>query len=402
MNSLRIKQQKEVLDYDNNINRQILNKVKRQISNYTEDVKERVDDVSTEALVENISAKLNSILKKKIFNLETLFMQKGSVAPNIREEVLNYILNNGDVLELFNRLVEIRKDPKLERRAREVMDRYIYGLESVVNALVYGFENYAYKVIDVPTISVRLPVIINTLGFYKFIQEMFLTRNLQTITDDSFNAYYDSFIPTLDMNLRDAYNQSDIKSISSTNLYKNYLKRKEQIESDTGKKMSKGEDENLKQSIFGLREYTPKVLASDMEAPTSKGVQTDTIEDEFYQPVAPPPPREFRDEVQFGDTLPESEIMGAKELEDIPQRQVFGPATTLGEEEGAVAAPATPIEERFEFTPAQKKAEKKRKQKEAKATAARTEAAAEADFEGVRQPPVEGLRKSKEKGKITI
>lgn len=381
MSSLRIKQQKEVLDYDNNINRQILDKVKRQISNYTENVKERVNDVTTEALVENVSTKLNSILKKKIFNLETLFLQKGSVAPNVREEVLNYILNNGDVLELFNRLVEIRKDPKLERRAREVMDRFIYGLEPAVNALVYGFENYAYRAIDIPVVAVRLPVIINTLGFYKFIQEMFLTRNLQTITDDSFNAYYDSFIPTLEMELRDAYNVSDIKGISSSNLYKKFLKRKEVIELESGKKMSKGEEDNLKQSIFGLREYTPKVLPSDMKEPTSKGVQTEESEFESIPAAAlPEPPEEFRDKKQSDDTLPE--------------RQVFGQAIPLTEDEGAVAAPAaaapafqlTDFGDDFELTSAQKKAEKKRKKKEAEAIKARTEAAAAADFEGVKQP----------------
>jgi len=401
MNSLRIKQQKEVLDYDNNINRQILDKVKRQISNYSENVKERVDDVTTEALVENISMKLNSILKKKIFNLETLFLQKGSVAPNVREEVLNYILNNGDVLELFNRLVEIRKDPKLERRAREVMDRFIYGLEPAVNALVYGFENYAYKAIDIPVVSVRLPVIINTLGFYKYIQEMFLTRNLQTITDDSFNAYYDSFIPTLEMELRDAYNVSDIKGFSTSNLYKNYLKRKETIELESGKKMSKAEDTNLKQSIFGLREYTPIVAPSDMKEPTSKGVQTEA-QDEFFEAASPPPtfeaelpepPEEFRDKEQFGDTLPE--------------RQVYGRPIPLTEDEGAVAAPAaapafqyTNFGDDFELTPAQKKAEKKRKKKEAEAIKARTEGAEAADFEAVRQQQPQ--RQTKEKGKIII
>jgi hypothetical protein len=366
MNSLRIKQQKEVLDYDNNINRQILDRVKRQISNYTENVKERVEDVSTESLVENISVKLNSILKKKIFNLETLFMQKGSVAPNVREEVLNYILNNGDVLELFNKLVEIRRDPTLERRTKDIIDKYIYGLEPAINALVYGFENYSYVAMDIPTVAVRLPVIINTLGFYKYIQEMFLTSNLQTLNDDSFNAYYDSFIPTLDAVLRDAYNASDIKGITTSNLYKKYLKRKEVIETESGKKMSKGEDTNLKQSIFGLREYTPIVAPSDMKAPTSKGVQTET-QDEFFEDLPPPPPpEEFKDIDELAT--------------DLQQRQIFGPAVDLA----AAVAPAAAAEE----TPTQtKKAEQKRKKKEEDTTTARTEAAAAADFEGVRQQP---------------
>lgn len=207
--SLRNKQIAEVLDVWRNINRQVFNREKKQVSGWLEGVVPKTQrDLDAEVGIDKLLEQINKAIDAKLVAFD-LFLTKGADDSASLSKLQQEIVATGDVIILWNSIARIYTKTGISRQSQELIKVKLVNIQNGIDALVYGSN----KVVDNFTTAVNLLIdqdetekakvlfkllheIINMYGVYALIQRQIKSGTLSVIEPPDVSAEVEDYIAT--------------------------------------------------------------------------------------------------------------------------------------------------------------------------------------------------------------
>ena len=256
--TLRAKQNQEILDVYKNLNRQIVALQNKQVAVFPETLKPKTErDVGVEVNVDKSIENLNRAMELKLGALE-FFVQNISIhhrakglsapvettAPFINAQ--QSLTNTGDIIPLWNAVVRFYQTPLLSRDSQEAVKVKLQELEPNLEAMIYGLNSaidYIFSFRDfTDKVGLALLDLLRTLAVYKGIKRQVDSAELQLITADILQADFKNVFQDLSAErltlLKEVAPRGLISSTAIRNIpdFKtaNYEDRIKAIEADLG------------------------------------------------------------------------------------------------------------------------------------------------------------------------
>ena len=213
MSILRQQQIDEILDSENKLKRQIMERMQTQIKQFNEERKEKnmlqtANDVNIDGNID----KLLQILEKKN-NVGESFLYSSFSYDNSNQKLLTELLSNQDIISLFNKTINLLNTSTMEENDKEALKLKILQIKPSIDTLSY----IIFKIIRVFDDNDEHPrtglggFVLNYQGlrtfFQKFLPRLFtgysLVRTIQKqlernsyspITVDEINTEFNQFM----------------------------------------------------------------------------------------------------------------------------------------------------------------------------------------------------------------
>lgn len=208
MDSLRAKQNMEILDVFKDINGQVVGLQKRQIQQFPESLMPKTQrDIGAEVNTDKGIEQVNRTLELKLGALEILvqnFSRGGSgISPDelsakenktLTGQVEQTVTNTGDVVPLYNAIVRSSQAQGINRDSQNIikvkvqdllpnLDAMNYGIHSAVD---YLFENRNLS----PAIGLTILELLRTLSVYQMMKQQVESGLLELISSDGLARAY--------------------------------------------------------------------------------------------------------------------------------------------------------------------------------------------------------------------
>ena len=280
---------RDVLDYDKNINRRVIEFNKRFIENFDDNV--RVDtqlDKTVEQRVINEVAKVSQILEAKEATVEKALnsVQGIDINKQMTKTATDEVVNNAELIRFYNDLIRSYLSIDVNQMTRAAIETNIQELNPYVNALVYSLNKFLDTKVYVGPIGTAssaekyrhmyLTRLITTLSIVSIIQKSMFRKKYEILNEGNIgmenDIYYDSKNGNVPIQnyIDDAFNQSVQKLVKD-----DVIKRREDlITSDQTKALSPVERKQLRRLIFGKPTKGAALSAAELaqiEADTEQG-----------------------------------------------------------------------------------------------------------------------------------
>lgn len=209
--SLRAKQNMEILDVWKDLNSQIVGRQNRQIQAYPESLLPKTQrdlgaEVNTDKSVENI----NRVLEVKLGALEFLVQQfasgagidptsltKKDVRPQAKQAE-EQITNTGDIVPLWNSVVRLYQQQGLSRESQNIIKVKVQELTPNLEAMVYGMNqaiDYIFheRIINAP-LMLMVMEFLRTLSVYTVIKQQVDSGQLELLSVEQLQRAYKNLL----------------------------------------------------------------------------------------------------------------------------------------------------------------------------------------------------------------
>lgn len=143
METLRAKQQMEILDVWSNLHKQIASRTRRQVDVFPDTLKPKTErDLSVEVNVDKAVESINKTIEQKLGSLE-FYLQNARRFndPKFAQSVIQAIeqaTNTGDVIPLYNNIARMAHTPGISRETTQVIQVQLQALLPNLEAMTYG------------------------------------------------------------------------------------------------------------------------------------------------------------------------------------------------------------------------------------------------------------------------
>lgn len=195
--TLRAKQNMEILDVFKNLNSQIVGLQNKQIAAFPETRKPKVErDVGVEVNVDKSIENINRVIETKLGALEYLVQNistraKGLATAELAQPFVNAqhnVTNTGDIVPLWNAIVRFYKTPLLSRDSQEAVKVKVQELEPNLEAMIYGLNSAIDYIFAERTFTEKIGLalldLLRTLAVYKGIKSQVDTAEFKLITNE--------------------------------------------------------------------------------------------------------------------------------------------------------------------------------------------------------------------------
>jgi hypothetical protein len=209
--TLRAKQNMEILDVFKDLHRQIVGRQNKQIQAFPETLLPKTQrDLGAEVNTDKAVERINQVLETKLGSLEYLvgefatgadidpmFMaRKGSKLPGKQAE--DIITNTGDIVPLWNGIVRLYKEPGLSRESQNIIKVKVQELTPNLEAIVYGFNSaldYIFRQ-RVMNASLMLAIMeyLRTLSVYTVIKQQVDSGLLELLSVEALHRTYKNLL----------------------------------------------------------------------------------------------------------------------------------------------------------------------------------------------------------------
>jgi hypothetical protein len=195
MNSIRAKQQMEILDVWKNINAQVTARTGKQIAVFPDTIAPKTQrDVGAEVNVDKAVEQLNKVIEQKLGALEYLIqgIDSREIKSNTQMEKAKQDSEaTGEIVPLWNGIVRTYQQPALSRDSQSAISVKVQELTPNLNAIVYGLMSAIDSIFDfidqVEEGSTlydggRILNLLRSYSVYKYIAKSVDTNTFQILT----------------------------------------------------------------------------------------------------------------------------------------------------------------------------------------------------------------------------
>ena len=209
--TLRAKQNMEILDVFKDLHSQIVGRQNKQIQAFPESLLPKTQrDLGAEVNTDKAVERINQVLEVKLGSLEYLvgefatskdldpmfLMKPGSKLPGKQAE--DIITNTGDIVPLWNGIVRLYQEPGLSRESQNIIKVKIQELTPNLEAIVYGFNSALDFVFRqrVMNASLMLAVMeyLRTLSVYTVIKQQVDSGLLELLSVEALHRTYKNLL----------------------------------------------------------------------------------------------------------------------------------------------------------------------------------------------------------------
>jgi hypothetical protein len=192
MSNLRARQILEVLDEDNNINRQVFLREQRQTTDLLQRALPKgLRDVGTEADVEKYVEQF-ALEANKIIGLIGLFVSGGSKLNT--EKHLIKIMDLSILIKLYNAIMRAYINPAINSVSKTQIRTYIQSLIPYIDALIFNLNETLDVILGFPELEMYVPRIASAISVVDLMKKHIATNILRPISLADVHSNYDSFI----------------------------------------------------------------------------------------------------------------------------------------------------------------------------------------------------------------
>lgn len=290
MSNLRRKQVEEVLDEDRRINRRVFDKEKEQAKVFTEATKPKSDrDLSIEVDVDRSVEKFNSLIEKKLIDLDIIF--KYAPTDSRYREAQKEILSTGSTIIAYNDLARLAIRPDLSQVTKEAVKTKITQIQNGVDALVYGIgelvKKWSGQGADIADFAKRTYPLLSVYILFKTIQRQLFKGSITPLTtaelENNMREWRASLAGSDRAEVANFLGKiSNVERALQLNLRPVVVKAKEDalrrraniLRAEKGAPLSEDELTYLRNSIFGVGESPTIDPALRAELDRQAGIET--------------------------------------------------------------------------------------------------------------------------------
>ena len=209
--TLRAKQNMEILDVFKDLHSQIVGRQNKQIQAFPETLLPKTQrDLGAEVNTDKAVERINQVLETKLGSLEYLvgefasgpgidpmfMVKKDARLPGKQAE--DIITNTGDIVPLWNSIVRLYQEPGLSRESQNIIKVKIQELTPNLEAIVYGFNSaidYIFRQ-RMMNASLMLSVMeyLRTLSVYVVIKQQVDSGLLELLSVEALHRTYKNLL----------------------------------------------------------------------------------------------------------------------------------------------------------------------------------------------------------------
>jgi hypothetical protein len=197
MDSLRKRQQKEVLDVWRNINSQVYSREKKQVNALEEKLQPlKTRDLEVEISLDKLVEQMNKTLESKLGSLENLITSP-SLSEIKRQEfrpAFENITSPAEFIGLWNSLTRMYQTPGLSRTTQDQVKVKLQEVAPNIDAMCYGLNQYTESLFDRGFADSQIFGLLKTASVFRTIQQQIQTFSLQPITVNSTEPAYQEIL----------------------------------------------------------------------------------------------------------------------------------------------------------------------------------------------------------------
>lgn len=267
---LREKQNREVGEYNNAINRQVLNKMQSQIALWESDrPASEVVDFETVSNYEETVKQINNNLLSKIETIKTVDLNNSGSEKQYKE-----IIDDSDFINKYNLLVKPLNSGNVLKKVKSAIENLVQPLQPLIEQITLAFSSLVKNKRAVG-IS-RINPILTSYSLFDLVKQQFKNNNFAPISYGNLQSYYTNiFITKLGPSIVDRLKEA----LDEYNKYPSL--RKEAMASQVGR-LSPEELKGILK-IEGINEYpisTSIGIKPETTEPTPKKLPQGEFEEE--------------------------------------------------------------------------------------------------------------------------
>lgn len=218
--TLRAKQNMEILDIFKNLNSQVNALTRRQISVFPDTMKPKTQrDLEVEVNVDKSVESINRLLEMKITSLEFVIQntdlrnldddrpEEERTKRTAYQQSFTSLVNTGDIIPLFNGIVRYYQKIGLSKQSQEMVKIKVQDLDANLEAILYGltqlidtiFEKRQFSEI----IGLRLLDLLRTKSIFQLISRQVDTSTFQLIDVSLMDASFQNIFAELSQDRRE-------------------------------------------------------------------------------------------------------------------------------------------------------------------------------------------------------
>jgi len=210
VDTIRQRATMEMLDVWKNVNRQVFNREKKQVSVFPETVLPKTQrDIGTEVNVDKSIEQLNRLIESRLAPLEALLLSFNPTAKTFGtkdfDSNFQLAVNTGDIIPLWNQIVRYYQQQGLSRQSQELVKVSLQQLKPNLDAINYGLRSGIDKALSsssfqAPSVSkpvnLSSKVALTAMEFlradsvYKAINQQIASGGFSVLDNQSLNSQY--------------------------------------------------------------------------------------------------------------------------------------------------------------------------------------------------------------------
>lgn len=175
MQSLRDRQIREVLDEDQNINRQVFDREKQQVRVFQDNVlPKKTRDTEAEISVDKLIENLNRILENKLTSLEYLLSKivgTSNIGDAEGRRSYNNVVSNGDFITTYNQLIRVYTTQGISRNSQEIIKVKFQEIKPNIDAIIYGIEELVQYLFEADKSDKEIFQLIRSQAVYQIVKD---------------------------------------------------------------------------------------------------------------------------------------------------------------------------------------------------------------------------------------
>jgi len=301
---LREKQNREVGEYNNAINRQVINKMHSQVALWESDrPSNQILDTETITNYEETVQYLNNLLTNKLTTIETVDLNNSGSEKQYKE-----IIDNTDFINKYNLVVKPLSAGNVIKKTKSAIENLIQPLQPLIEQITLAFNKLVNNARAVGLS--RINPVLSSYSVFDYIKQQFKNNSFVPIVAGNLQSYYsNNFIPKLGPSIVDRLKVALDEYNRQPNL------RKEAMASQVGR-LSPEELKGILK-LQGISEFPLSAsIGVKPESEAKVDVATPLIDEEQTPELSAPPPAtpEQTEEVQQQPIIDEAQQEEGKRL----------------------------------------------------------------------------------------
>jgi len=275
---LREKQNREVGEYNNAINRQVINKMHSQVALWESErpVNTILDNETTTNYEETVKD-LGDLLTNKLTTIETIDLNNSGSEKQYKE-----VIDNSDFIRKYNLLVKPLSSGNVLKKTKSAIENLVQPLQTTIEQITVAFGKLVENKRAVG-IS-RINPILSSYSVFDYVKQQYRNNVFTPILTGNLQSYYsNNFVPRLGPNIVERLDEALDEYSRQPNL------RKEAVASQVGR-LSPEELKGILK-LQGINQYPLSssigISTASPEAPRQKLELDEEVSPELATAAAP-------------------------------------------------------------------------------------------------------------------
>jgi hypothetical protein len=189
---LREKQNREVGEYNNAINRQVINKMHSQVALWESDrPSNQILDTETATNYEETVKYLGDLLTNKLSTIQTIDLNNSGSEKQYKE-----IIDNSDFINKYNLIVKPLSSGSVLKKTKSAIENLVQPLQPLIEQITIAFNKLVNNERAVGL--ARINPILSSYSLFDYIKQQYKNNVFVPVSASNLQSYYSTyFIPKL-------------------------------------------------------------------------------------------------------------------------------------------------------------------------------------------------------------